>query len=388
MKIKSKKSIAIISLFLISILLICLYIIYLYAQPQYGYFEKTGTPNYARAGHSATLLNDGRVLIAGGDNCNENKPSTAEVYDPKTGKFTMIGNMLGCWLGHKAILSNDNKVFFFNTLGSKEMKRLMKKNGKPTVEVFDPKTNKFYYAGKLKQISPRRRSVVKLNKNEVLIFGDSSNLPTAEIYNLKGNSSNIIDNLEINNIMAVCQNVLPHKNILIIGRKFIEKNEDYEEDSFLEIFDIKQKKFDIVGTSKISIAADAIKLPNEKIFTYGEHDWHFAHEILDSNTLKSEFYEKIPRFDAYSMVQLKDGNILLVGGSGTFIFQMVHTPTQYIYDYKKNNFYKLPSLNFKRNRYSTTLTVLKDGRVLLTGKGKEFESPALIPAELYIPAKK
>src|SRR5262245_50536210 len=52
-----------------------------------GAFTSTGTMTTARAGHTATLLLNGKVLIVGGD-----KAGTAELYDPATGTFTPTGN--------------------------------------------------------------------------------------------------------------------------------------------------------------------------------------------------------------------------------------------------------------------------------------------------------
>lgn len=52
--------------------------------PATGAFTSTGSMNYARRGHTATLLNDGRVLVTGGGVAN------AEFYDPKTGAFTTV----------------------------------------------------------------------------------------------------------------------------------------------------------------------------------------------------------------------------------------------------------------------------------------------------------
>ena len=46
-------------------------------------FQPTGSLHHARISHTATLLNDGRVLIAGGR--SEGLVAGAELYDPKTG---------------------------------------------------------------------------------------------------------------------------------------------------------------------------------------------------------------------------------------------------------------------------------------------------------------
>jgi hypothetical protein len=53
--------------------------------PSTGTFTSTGTMNTARARHTATLLNNGQVLIDGGYDDSELR--SAELYDPDSGTF-------------------------------------------------------------------------------------------------------------------------------------------------------------------------------------------------------------------------------------------------------------------------------------------------------------
>jgi hypothetical protein len=59
---------------------------------QQGTFVPTGSMITKRACHTATLLNNGKVLIAGGDDGTSNNGlAIAVLYDPATGTFTTVG---------------------------------------------------------------------------------------------------------------------------------------------------------------------------------------------------------------------------------------------------------------------------------------------------------
>jgi hypothetical protein len=71
--------------------------------PNTGTWTGTGSMTSARDSHSATLLLDGKVLVAGGADSNSDIAS-AELYDPSTGTWTPTGSMSDPRSGHMATL--------------------------------------------------------------------------------------------------------------------------------------------------------------------------------------------------------------------------------------------------------------------------------------------
>src|SRR5215831_2954121 len=96
-----------------------------------GTFTTTGDMTTARAFHTATLLFDGRVLIVGGD-----ETGTAELYDPTTGTFSPTGNGT---TGHGTINGMPNGVSTATLLPDGRVLIA----GSLKSEVYDPATGNF-----------------------------------------------------------------------------------------------------------------------------------------------------------------------------------------------------------------------------------------------------
>ena len=78
--------------------------------PSSGTWSATGSMHEGRIEQTATLLQDGRVLVAGGCCAVSSAPQTAELYDPVSGTWTVTADQLLGGEGRTATLLPDGKV--------------------------------------------------------------------------------------------------------------------------------------------------------------------------------------------------------------------------------------------------------------------------------------
>ena len=134
--------------------------------PATGTFTATGSMSTARWGHAATLLNSGKVLITGGSQSGA-AFSSAELYDPITGTFTPTGNMTTVRALHTATLLNTGQVLVAG--GNSQ-------NGNPTLssaELYDPSTGTFLATANM-TVARQSHTATLLTNGQVLIAGGSS----------------------------------------------------------------------------------------------------------------------------------------------------------------------------------------------------------------------
>jgi hypothetical protein len=137
-----------------------------------GMFTLTGSMNADRSSFTATLLNNGMVLVAGGDTSlfGSGILASAELYDPATGTFTLTGTMNSARAGHTATLLNNGVVLVaggFGDLGS--------------AESYDPATGLFTATGSM-NAGRSSFTATLLNNGMVLVAGPA--LASAELYEL------------------------------------------------------------------------------------------------------------------------------------------------------------------------------------------------------------
>jgi len=100
--------------------------------------------NAARRKHTATLLSNGKVLLAGGDAGSDFALYSAELYDPATNEFTAVGSMATARFNHTATLLPNGRVL----IAAGSIAQYMVTN---TAELYVPDTATFQATGALIQ---------------------------------------------------------------------------------------------------------------------------------------------------------------------------------------------------------------------------------------------
>jgi hypothetical protein len=148
--------------------------------PATGLFTQTGSMTAARTDATAVLLSNGKVLIAGGAGCSNPRHCTnvvygggmtylasADLYDPTTGKFSKTGSMAQPRLNADATLLPDGLVLVTGYVAR--------------AELYDPDSGKFTPTGKEAAAEYPTTATLLLN-GKVLVTGSDYPNTAAQLY--------------------------------------------------------------------------------------------------------------------------------------------------------------------------------------------------------------
>jgi N-acetylneuraminic acid mutarotase len=136
--------------------------------------------NYGRAFHATALLNDGRVLVAGGFDNELRTLSSSEVYDPDTQTWTLVDDMEEPRFFVSASVLHDGRVLVVGGSNNSTGPAATHK----TAEIYDPISSTWSRAGQL-AVNRTGHSATVMKDGRVLVVGGGgldSNLARAEIY--------------------------------------------------------------------------------------------------------------------------------------------------------------------------------------------------------------
>lgn len=126
-----------------------------------------GRPSIARSHHTATLLDDGRVLITGGIDVSlatyavDRVIAAAELYDPTTNAWLPAASLRTARMDHTATLLADGRVLVAGGLGSDPVDR---------AEVYESRLDRWVDAGQLVAMT-YQHAATRLPNGRVLLTG-------------------------------------------------------------------------------------------------------------------------------------------------------------------------------------------------------------------------
>ena len=287
--------------------------------PSDGSFVPTGSMTIARFGHTATLLANGKVLLTGGADDNE-RSASAELFDPATGTFASTGSMGTARLAHRALLLNDGTVLITggNDAGFHSV---------ASAELFDPAHGIFTPTGDM-TTARDAHTVTLLNDGKVLVTGGTGGGPsllTAELYDPANHA--FVPSASMGTARSYhSATLLANGNVLVAG--------GWENGSIAtataELFDPATGSFTLTGNMETERAGQTATL-------------------------------------------LNDGTVLVTGGSG-----YGNLASAELFDPAAGSFSTAGSMGTERNGHAATL--LNDGSVLITG---QLPGATLLTAETY-----
>jgi hypothetical protein len=290
---------------------------YLDSAERYDPATRTFTPLAVRMVSARTCpasarLRDGRILYAGGAGGQGLWLRNAELYDPKTEKFTATGSLNSRRDGAPAVLLGDGRVLVAGGYDG-GLHRPVR-----SAEVYSPKTGRFTRTGNL-TVARSAHTVTRLRDGRVLIaggLGAGGVLRSADLYNPRTGRSTRTGSMRLvrHKHGAV---LLANGNVLILGGS---DDRDWEgRTSDAEIYLAKQGRFVKAPTMRVA----RFKLP-DAVARLGDGSVLVAGgsttvEAFNGRTFRSvEGHLDEPRFYS-TTTALPDGSALIAGGYGTDI---------------------------------------------------------------------
>ncbi len=347
-----------------------------------GTWTLTGDLTSPRHGGTATLLHDGRVVLAGGD--AGVAVDRVELYDPATGTWRATGPLVTGRTAHSATLLPDGRVL---VVGGYDV------FGQPlrSAELYDPVLGLWSPTGSLGSVRARHGATL-LESGKVLVVAGVALVDTtgsAELYDPTTGAWRSTGGLEQGRI-AHTTTLLEDGTVLVTGgRTSLRFNPSYEltrsaerydpaTGAWTAIADLPQVRAGhsatLLASGNVLVAggltSDGEHLGSVLLFDPGSGQWRSGGNLETAR-------------HAHTATRLANGNVLVVGGA--------YTDTVELYDSDRGIWKRGASINVAR--VEPTATLLSDGKVLATGSPiyddfffSDIVDPSALSTELYTPA--
>jgi len=349
------------------------------APPVPGSWSPTGSMGTARAVHTATRLADGRVLVAGGDRGAPfyDATATAELYNLSTGTWTPTGSMATARESHTATVLADGRVLVAGGNSGGSFATIF-----ASAEIFNPATGLWSDTGSMTHIRSGHTATL-LNDGRVLVAGGSDGLPlaSAEIYDPARSTWAATGSMAVARAGHTAT-LLSDGRVLVAGG--VATSSATSTQASAEIFNPASGTWTptaSMATKRYSHTATG--LADGRVLVTG------GLTPVDSNgnialTASTELYN--PATDTWTptgsmttaryrhtMTLLSDGRVLVAGGGNSGQSAEIYTPASGTWS---------PTGSLTSFRSLHTATLLVDGRVLAAGGSG---NGTLASAELFTP---
>jgi N-acetylneuraminic acid mutarotase len=323
----------------------------------------TGSLDTARSGPTATLLANGKVLVVGGfiSRCNPGcTTGSAELYDPATGTWSYTGNLNAARGQHSATLLPDGKILVAG--GTRKISRAGGvSNGEDVLnsaELYDPATATWSSAGNLNTARVGHTATL-LPNGKVLVAGGDSNGNGAELYDSATVTWSSTGNLNTPR-GGHAATLLPNGKVLVVGSPGYGVNS-------AELYDPATGTWSITGNLNTGrwYAHTATLLPNGMVLVAAGSEG--GDDVLES----AELYDPVTGTwsktgdlnedrGAHTATLLPNGKVLVAGG---FDYDYESLDSAELYDPATGSWSVSGSLNTARSGHTATL--LANGKVLV-----------------------
>lgn len=351
--------------------------------PSWSY---TGSLNTARVGHTATLLPNGMVLVAGGYNSSGTVLDTAELYDAATGTWSYSGNLNGNRFGHTATLLANGRVLVAGGFIDANYDVTNR------AELYDPATGTWSSTENV-TVARGAHTATLLPNGKVLVAGGvnylcggiacfNSPLDSAELYDQTTGTWNITGNLKTTRAGHTAT-LLPNGKVVHSGGYTCPTGPGpCSVLNTVELYDAATGAWTYTGNLNAARAGHtATLLPNGKVLVAGNY-LQCGDIGICEDPLEAELYDPTTRIWSntdypgiydHTATLLPGGNVLLVAGT--------LGPFAELYDPATGTFNITANPNTERSAHTATL--LLNGKVLVAGGFDSISFPN--SAELYDP---
>jgi WD40 repeat protein len=339
--------------------------------------------NTARSNHQATLLTNGKVLVSGGNSILNTVVSTAELYDPGSGVWTLTGAMKTARSAHRATLLANGKVLVSGGIGVGD-------SILNTAELYDPGSGVWTSTGEMKTARTyHTATLLPLPEGKVLVSGGENTVGvnTAELYDPAAGvwtETGPMSSARLSHTATLFP--LPNGKVLVSGGRgagylILNTAELYDPGSGVWTPTGEMKSARFVNTATL------FPLPNGQVLISGGTANSSANPVLNTaelyNPTAGEWAVTGPMSSgriSHNATLLLDGHVLVSDGSSGYPNYMALNTAE-LYDPVTGQWRSTASMiNARQN---TKATLLDNGQVLVSGG--LGGAAHLNTSELYIP---